>query len=246
MYEFLVDTSDFLTRLESAENTKMCHTYLKSHLGRAGVSRFTYVRMNPPTMDERSYFYSTFPNDWLTHYVDNDYIFVDPLVTKARQAVFPVQWGPRHPLPVESRKQKIIVEESAHAGNVRGIAIPIRGFRGEFAMMSLILSDISEKDFDRFYEEARHGLLLSTLYFHHELWRRATHEKLNADPGLTARQVEILRHAAAGKTAWEISVILSLSEDGVRYHFKEAGIRLGTYGITATVAKAIAYGYISL
>ncbi len=246
MHEFLVDTSEFLALLESAENTKMCQSHLKAHLGRAGVSRFTYVRMNPPSMNERSYFYSTFPDEWLTHYVSNDYIFSDPLVNKARQEVFPVQWGPHHPLPVESRKQEAIVAESAHAGNVRGIAIPIRGFRGEFAMMSLILSEIPEEDFDRFYAEARHGLLLSTLYFHHELWKRVTHEKLNADPGLTARQVEILRHAAAGKTAWEISVILSLSEDGVRYHFKEAGARLGTYGITATVAKAIAYGYISL
>lgn len=246
MQRHLVDTSDFLARLEAAGNAKSCQALLSGHLDRHGIRRFTYVRMNPPTMNERSYFFSTFPQDWLSHYVANDYIYVDPLVLKARREIYPMQWGPRHPLPVESKRQEAVVLESSEAGNVRGIAVPIRGFRGEFAMMSLIVDETSDEHFDLFYDEARYGLHLSCLYFHHALWKRVHHEDKAAPPELTARQIEILRLAAIGKTAWEISVILGISEDGVRYHFKEAGARLGTFGITATVAKAVAFGYISV
>lgn len=241
----LVDTSEFLARLETAENAKTCQVLLDEHLRGHGISRFTYVRMNPPTMQDRSYFYSTFPSDWLSHYVANDYIYIDPLILKARREVYPMQWGPRHPLPVESKRQETVVLESNEAGNVRGIAVPIRGFRGEFAMMSLIVAEDSDDHFDRFYEDVRYGLHLSCLYFHHALWKRVHHEDQNAPATLSARQVEVLRLAAAGKTAWEIAVILGITEDGVRYHFKEAGARLGTFGITATVAKAIAFGYIT-
>ena len=48
-----------------------------------------------------------------------------------------------------------------------------------------------------------------------------------------------MRWAAHGKTAWETSRILAISERNVRWHLEEAQRKLMTKNKTATVAIAI-------
>ena len=63
---------------------------------------------------------------------------------------------------------------------------------------------------------------------------------------LTPREREILKWAAEGKTSWEISVILDLSERTVKFHLIEASRKLNAVNRTAAVAKALAWGLIKL
>ncbi|MFQ5348608.1 MAG: LuxR family transcriptional regulator [Rhodothalassiaceae bacterium] len=239
------ESCEILVDLERAASVQACQSLLRSKLADLGIANFGYVRMNPPMVEDRSYVFSSYDPDWLSHYVEQDYVFCDPLVLEARKTLTPIIWSEVNPLPVRTARQAQFMKEAAANGFRRGIAIPIRGFRGEFAMMSMILEEPSGHAFTAFCDEYKYLLLLASLYFHHEIWRRIENGAARTLPELTARQVEILRLGAAGKTAWEISVILGLSEDGVRYHIREAGRKLGTFGITATIAKAIAYGYFS-
>ena len=50
--------------------------------------------------------------------------------------------------------------------------------------------------------------------------------------------------AAQGKTAWEISKILNLSERTIRFHLNNASEKLDSVNTTQTVALAIAHGII--
>ena len=59
---------------------------------------------------------------------------------------------------------------------------------------------------------------------------------------LTSREVECLLWTAHGKTAWEISVILKISEATVNYHLKNAMRKLGVHSKAHAVAKTLILG----
>lgn len=59
---------------------------------------------------------------------------------------------------------------------------------------------------------------------------------------LTDREIECLRWVSAGKTSWEISVILSISERTVLFHLANSQRKLGTCSRTHSVAKAMILG----
>ena len=61
---------------------------------------------------------------------------------------------------------------------------------------------------------------------------------------LSDREKQCLGWAAAGKSSWDISVILNISEHTVNFHVKNAMKKLGTTRRTCAVVKAIGLGLI--
>jgi len=69
---------------------------------------------------------------------------------------------------------------------------------------------------------------------------------VNKKPTLTKRQLECLKWVSQGKTNWEISQILNISEHTVHEHLEQARIRLGVRTTTQGVLKAVTLGLIEL
>jgi DNA-binding CsgD family transcriptional regulator len=65
-------------------------------------------------------------------------------------------------------------------------------------------------------------------------------------PQLSLREREVLCWSAAGKTSWEISVILHLSERTVNFHLQQAARKLQVKGRRAACARAVALGLIAM
>lgn len=63
---------------------------------------------------------------------------------------------------------------------------------------------------------------------------------------LTQREIECLTWTARGKTSWEISVILGVSESTATFHLRNAVIKLQASNRTHAVAKALQSGLIEL
>jgi LuxR family transcriptional regulator, quorum-sensing system regulator BjaR1 len=63
-------------------------------------------------------------------------------------------------------------------------------------------------------------------------------------PQLTPRERECLHWCAKGKTNWEISRILGLSERTVEHYLARANRKLGTRDRTKAVATARRHGFI--
>lgn len=61
---------------------------------------------------------------------------------------------------------------------------------------------------------------------------------------LTAREVQCVRWAAAGKTNTEIGMILSLSVSTVRFHLRNAGVKLGASSRSRTIQLATGHGFL--
>jgi len=66
----------------------------------------------------------------------------------------------------------------------------------------------------------------------------------NDIPSFTVRQTETLKWAYEGKTAWEIGIILSISERTVKFHLKNIYQKLNASNRAQAVAKAIRYGIV--
>jgi LuxR family quorum-sensing transcriptional regulator LasR len=59
---------------------------------------------------------------------------------------------------------------------------------------------------------------------------------------LTPRELECLKWIASGKSSWEISLILGISEHGVLYHVRNIMFKFDTQNRHLAVLKAIACG----
>lgn len=68
----------------------------------------------------------------------------------------------------------------------------------------------------------------------------------NEKVALTHRETECLTWTARGKTAWEISVILDISESTSTFHLRNAVLKFKASNRTHAVAKALHNGLISL
>ncbi len=92
------------------------------------------------------------------------------------------------------------------------------------------------------FEETRQEIHMKSLYFFDEL--QALSPSIPPDMArtlsrmgpLTRREAECLRWAAEGKTNWEIATILDISENTVRFHFKNLLRRLNATSRAQAVA----------
>lgn len=71
-------------------------------------------------------------------------------------------------------------------------------------------------------------------------------EKYGDIASVSSREKSCIYWAAKGKTSWEISIILEVSESTIVFHLRNAGKKLNTVNRTHTVAEAIRRGVISL
>lgn len=58
-------------------------------------------------------------------------------------------------------------------------------------------------------------------------------------PKLSPRELDCLKWAAAGKTVWETSIILGISQSTVRFFFENVRHKLDAANTTHAVAKAL-------
>ncbi len=82
-------------------------------------------------------------------------------------------------------------------------------------------------------------------YFHSHMLRRNGIDTSDALV-VSARELDCLRWVAAGKSAWEASVILGISERTVRFHLNSAREKLNCTTTTQAVAKVVAQQLINV
>jgi DNA-binding CsgD family transcriptional regulator len=82
-------------------------------------------------------------------------------------------------------------------------------------------------------------------YFHEHIMRLHGHES-EQRLLLTARELDCLKWTAEGKTAWEASVILGITERTVRFHLNAAREKLQCTTTAQAVAKAVKDNMIDL
>lgn len=125
----------------------------------------------------------------------------------------------------------------------RAVSYPLLSHEGRGAIFIIAHTLPKEewRDFRRCYDRDIHRLAGK---FHANLIKSNDAIKADVTGKLTRREQETLRWTAAGKSYWETSVILGISERTVRYFMANARTKLDAVSNTQAVAKAVWQGLI--
>ncbi|MEL7462915.1 MAG: autoinducer binding domain-containing protein [Pseudomonadota bacterium] len=204
--------------------------YVTLHLFRAGrdAQNKPYVRTN-------------YPDAWISRYLLNDYVRIDPVLQMAETTTAPFCWS-----KIGLRPESLnMMEQAAEYGvGPTGFSLVHVDAIGRRSVLSFNAAETrGGETWEPFLEEnSDHLAELSA-----ELHRMAVAEISGGDaeaPQLSPRERECLRWTAAGKAHTDIAIILNLSEHTVRSYLKDARIKLDSATLAQAVSKASALGLI--
>ena len=234
----------FVDEIASAKNLSEIKELATKCLESIGFDRFTHVGFNPLSANPRAAEMSTFPIEWVQHYVDNKYVYIDATVLLARRSSMPFTSFDVESLDTLTARQKKLNFEAGDFGIRNYVSVPIHGAQNRFGLL-VGRSAESEKEFSKDLSRKKYQLQLVGMGLN-----AAIHDFLDEDQDdvpvqLSPRETECLLWTARGKTAWEIGEILKLSDSTVNEYIKNASRKLGCNQKTLAVTKAIISGHIS-
>ena len=205
-----------------------------------GCSQVAYHGLHLPQLTRESPFvYVTYPESWVEHYKELDFVATDPVVTTTANSLLPVNWDS---LEVRHPKARQMFGEAREFGiGTRGLTVTIRGAHGERALLSLT-SDLSVADWNDFCR--RNIGDFQILAYHIHTMVLSAHGINPAVPHLSAREYEVLKWASSGKTVSDSAEILGLSERTVKFYLENVRYKLNCLNTTHAVARAISLGLI--
>lgn len=173
--------------------------------------------------DRRPYLAVTYSPEWVERYKTEQFVEIDPAIQVGLRRMLPIDWAQF------DRKAPMVCRlfgEAREFGLGRqGISLPVHGRHGDRALVS-ITSDAGERDWHHLRLRYMRDFQLLALHLHQAILRL---EGGWSAPraALSPRERECLQWVAEGKTYWECSVILGLSEHTVRCYLESARHKLG-------------------
>lgn len=220
-------------------------TQLLSSVGRAlGYDNIvqglqTYSRQSGLHVDSTS----VISDKWHRHYLEQTYYQIDPRVHHCARHTTPLQWSSsdhyEHPRTAQ------MVQEGHDFGLRAGIYAPTHSMDGRFSLVCMSLRDVPLAEAQ---DLVRHTVpLIPALAAHaHEAVLRIFRAGAEEEPVLTRRECECLQWAAAGKTSWEIGLLLNIAERTVNFHLSNAMTKLGCHSRQHAIVKALMQGLVGL
>jgi DNA-binding CsgD family transcriptional regulator len=183
---------------------------------------------------------SSYSPGWLKRYQEEQYASIDPVVSHAVNSSIPLIWSDQ----LYDSQQRLQFREEAESYGIReGVSIPVRT-RMSTGVISLVSETQGTEIQRHIVANVADILLLSTYAYEALLKLGASHQSSQPRPVISVRETECLKWSSVGKTAWEISQILNISERTVNFHLGNAAVKLGTRGTRHTVSRAIVLGLI--
>jgi LuxR family quorum-sensing system transcriptional regulator SolR len=179
--------------------------------------------------------FDSYPSGWMDHYVERNYMGIDPTVQYGLQSSLPIVWSDR----AFATAPNLWADAQEHGLRV-GIAQSSWSAPGVFALLSFARShdDLTDTELTALRPKLQWLAHCSLQKMQSYLASCARESSVT----LSSREREVLRWTADGKTAWETSQILGISESTVTFHMKNAMAKLNCQTKVQAVARAIALG----
>ncbi|MDB5502574.1 MAG: transcriptional regulator, LuxR family [Tardiphaga sp.] len=179
------------------------------------------------------------PKSWAEQYAESNFYAFDPVAPRIRQSPESFAWSDIQPSATEPIANEIMRIAATDYGLKHGLCTPVHGLNGYQAGVSLAGRDVDDTS------EARAAIELVTMYAVNRLVVIRSRQPARR-PILTQREREVMSWVAAGKTAWDTSAILKISEDTVNKTVSMAMHKLNVHTRAQAVAEAIRNGEIAL
>ena len=182
---------------------------------------------------------ASYPADWFTLYMEGHYAAVDPILQTNFGRYGTQVWSETFKQARSRREREFIGEAEAfdlRQGLTLGVKCPSQPVGSIFSFSGRGIAD-----------HYRHAVLLERLVPHlHQALLRLTFLPSAANPLLSQREREVLLWIKEGKTNWEISRILRVSEQTVKFHVANILRKLDTSTRGQAVAVALQQGLIAI
>lgn len=202
------------------------------------LSCFAYLAL-PRGLRKKPLVISTYPSNWVEHYVRNHYERLDPIITQALENTEPFRWGLDLPSRSISSAQQRFLDEAAECGIRLGFTIPIHDGRGPIAALTFA-TDQRRPQFEKCIDLNARILQLMAMCFHAHVRPKLSGDRRIGEALLTPREFECLSWAAEGKSAWEIGHILGISRHTVASYLDSAKEKLGVRTIVQAATRLAA------
>ena len=234
--------SEIVSDISSTTNDISLLSVIKKHTSNCGADNFFFgttlfqnLRSSPDLCVLTDY-----PDEWQQRYHDKNYFDKDITVIHCRQKSTPIIWPTKN--KTISNTNKKIFSESAEFGINSGVSLPFHANNEEHGALatSTPLSYLKSR-----LTSSKNlfslQVLGSTLFDYHR-----SKIKKNNFIKLTEREKECLKWVAAGKTSWEISKIIGVSERTVTFHIQNSSTKMNTQSRTNAAVIAILNNQIKL
>jgi DNA-binding CsgD family transcriptional regulator len=179
----------------------------------------------------------SYPQEWLDLYAAKGFYKIDP-ICRENFSNFKLQfWGDTYK---ERHCPKEFIMAAKDFNLDSGFACGVRNSQGtEGSILSLA---------GRLSDNPRNRFILGTLTHHlHQAFSSAlSFSKKKTYFCLSKREKEVLNWIKVGKSSWEISAILTISECTVKFHVCDIMVKLDAVSRTHAVAIALAEGLIDI
>lgn len=177
-----------------------------------------------------------YPQAWMDHYWGHDYLTIDPTIAHGRKSIIPIVWQDSM-----TTRSRLFWQDAYDYGLRAGLAQSCHGPGGTYGLLNL---GCSHQRFDN--EELRTQSYRLGWLAHAVNQCMSNLQRDHMLPGinnkLTAREIEVLRWTADGKTASEVGSIMEISERTVNFHVGNSLVKLDASNKTAAVIKAAMLG----
>jgi DNA-binding CsgD family transcriptional regulator len=195
------------------------------------LEQVTYVCVNLPIVAHSTHYtHCVYSDSAVSHHVSRQRIDVGFM--KAASSRDTSSWEDQPPDGAPSS------DDGVGPDDVLTLEFALPSRHGETAIFA-----VSKKSSGSEWQEQKRVLMqecrILANYFHGHILRINGHNSED-DIIMSARELDCLRWTAAGKTAWEASVILGITERTVRFHLNAAREKLKSATTAQAVAKAVA------
>ncbi|WP_218147009.1 helix-turn-helix transcriptional regulator [Sphingobium sp. AP50] len=184
----------------------------------------------------------SYEDSWMERIIKNRYFKDDPILAASNRRLTGFGWREVPEIIRLSRRQRRILHEARAHGLRDGFTVPAQ-LAGEYRGTCSFAAD---RTIELTPDVVGCAQLVGMFCF--EVARRITNQASAAPaeiPELTQRQLDCLVHVGSGKTNWETSVILGVSEDTVDKHVLGAMRRYGVGKRTLLIVRALFDGQLS-
>ncbi len=183
---------------------------------------------------------TSFPEEWEERYASKGYVLKDSIALAAFHNNGLFCWEDVKNHYADNNNTKLVANEAASLGLVNGWLYAQKGRQGsECAIISIAGTTIKNT--------ARSRLILDYVLPHlAQAVKRINFANNKSYPKLTPRELEVLSWITKGKSAWEISVILNISNRTVEFHNSNILAKFDAVNSQQAVAIALDCGVLCL
>ncbi|PCJ95220.1 MAG: LuxR family transcriptional regulator [Zetaproteobacteria bacterium] len=188
---------------------------------------------------------NNYPDDWLSHYFENDFDRFDPVLTYGRQNLGTFSWDEMEGKMSMTKKQKVCLNLGSEAKLFNGTFTPLWGPH-RFAGVSLASTE--KTDACHYDAKTRDIITAYCNHFYLVFQRLQQVTKIKNEEYdnlfLSFLEKEVLTWAAQGKSDNDIADIMTISSFTVNYHFRNIFKKLKSNNRIVAISKAISLGLI--